>query len=69
VPDNVSRAADALARLAAETAKGNLKLPIEFRDECERLDFHIDMVNVDIRVNLWKMTEQMKVRQAFLDRR
>jgi hypothetical protein len=69
VRDNASRPADALERLGAEIAKGNLKLPIEFPDECERLDFHIEMVGVDIRANLWKMTEQMKVLTAFLDRR
>jgi hypothetical protein len=41
---------------------------LEFCDESERLDFHIEMVHVNTRAMLWKMTEQMKVLKKFLDR-
>jgi hypothetical protein len=42
--------------------------PLKFRDESERLDFHIEMVHLDTRAMLWKMTEQVKALKKFLDR-
>ena len=66
--DHISRPT-ALERLGAEIAKGNLGLPFEFRDESERLEFRIEMAHVDIRANLWKMLEQLKVLEKFMDRR
>ena len=66
--DQLSRTFDELGRMAAEVADGTRKPLLEFRDESERLDFHIEMVHVATRAMLWKMTEQMKVLKKFLDR-
>ena len=68
MPDDVSRPADLFQQLAAMTREGRQWPPLTVRDESERLDFHIEMVHVDMRAMLWKMTEQVKVLKKFLDR-
>ena len=68
MPDNVSRLTDVFEQLAAMQREGWQWPRLSFRDESERLDFHIEMVHVDMRAMLWKMTEQVKVLKKFLDR-
>ena len=67
MPDDVARP-DVFEQRAAMTREGRQWPSLKFLDESERLDFHIEMVHVDMRAMLWKMTEQVKVLKKFLDR-
>jgi hypothetical protein len=61
-----SRVAEILA--AAAAARGDAPL-VEFRDENERLDFSIEMSVIDMRANLWKIDEYLKLLERLTDRR
>ena len=61
-----SRVAEILA--AAAAARGDEPL-VKFRDEHERLDFSIEMSVIDMRANLWKIYEYLKLLERFADRR
>jgi hypothetical protein len=69
VPDDASGQTDVWERLAAANREGAYWSPsLTFRDESERLDFHIEMVHINILANLWKMTEHLKLLKKYLDR-
>jgi hypothetical protein len=69
VPDDASGHTDVWERLAAMNRDGaHRPLSLTFRDESERLDFHIEMVHLNILANLWKMTEHVKLLNKYLDR-
>ena len=68
MPRNLSHALEELGRLAAEVRSGTRESPWRFRDEEAAWEFRTEIVSVNIRANLWKMTEQLKVVEAFLDR-
>ena len=64
--DKPSRVAEILAAGAA--ARGDAPL-VELRDENDRLDFSIEMSVIDMRANLWKIDQYLKLRERFADRR
>ena len=64
--DKLSRVAEILAAGAA--ARGDASL-VEFRDENDRLDFSIEMSVIDMRANLWKIDQYLRLRERFADRR
>ena len=55
-----SRVWEDLARMTAEIQNGTRKPSVEFRDERDEWAFHNEMLVVDMRAMLWKMTEQLK---------
>ncbi len=61
----LSRVAEILATAAA--ARGDEPL-VEFRDERDRLDFSIAMSVIDMRADLWKIDQYLKLRDRFADR-
>ena len=61
-----SRVAEILA--AAAAARGDAPL-VEFQDENDRLDFSIEMSVIDMRANLWKIDQYLRLRERFADRR
>jgi hypothetical protein len=66
MPNTPSRVAEILA--AAAAARGDAPL-VEFRDENERLDFSIEMSVIDMRANLWKIDQYLKLLERSTDRR
>ena len=69
MPDDASGHTDVWERLAAANRDGARRPPpLTFRNESDRLDFHIEMVHINILSNLWKMTEQLKLLKKYLDR-
>jgi hypothetical protein len=60
-----SRVAEILA--AAAAARGDAPL-LEFRNERERLEFSIEMAVIDMRANLLRIREQLKLLEKFSDR-
>jgi hypothetical protein len=55
--------------LAAGAAAGGDAAFIEFRDENERLDFSIEASVIEMRADLWKINEYLKLLERFMDRR
>lgn len=60
-----SRVAEILA--AADAARGDAPL-VEFRNENDRLDFCIEMSVIEMRADLWKIDQYLKLRKRFTDR-
>jgi hypothetical protein len=60
-----SRVAEILA--AAAAARGDTPL-VEFRDENDRLDFSIEMSVIEMRADLWRIDQYLKLRKRFADR-
>ena len=65
---NRSRVWADLERMTAEIANGTRTPLVEFRDEPDEWEFHTEMRWLDMRAMLWKMTEQLKIMNKFMDR-
>ena len=60
-----SRVAEILA--AAAATRGDAPL-VEFRDENDRLDFCIEVSAIEMRADLWRIDQYLKLRKRFADR-